>query len=55
MTEISNELWIITGLTGFAACVLVGYLLHKAGAILQEQEKRNEQRDTQSNYEYWDD
>jgi hypothetical protein len=52
MTELS---WIITGLTVFAACVLIGYILHKAEAISQEPNKRSEQRDTQSNYEFWDD
>jgi hypothetical protein len=52
MTELS---WIITGLTVFAACVLIGYILHKAEALSQEPNKRSEPRDTQSNYDYWDD
>jgi hypothetical protein len=59
MTDItSNEMWIITGLVTAAACIFFGYLLHKAGGILQEQNKINdlcEQRDTQSNYERWND
>jgi hypothetical protein len=54
MTEISNSMWIVTGLSVFLACVLIGYLLHRAEELLQEQ-KRTEPRDTQSNYEYWDD
>jgi len=56
MTDISNnEMWIITALVTATACIFVAYLLHKAGGILKEQDKRNEPRDTQSNYEYWDD
>jgi hypothetical protein len=56
MTEItSNEMWIITGLVTATACIFIAYLLHRAGGILKEQNKRSEQRDTQSNYEYWDD
>jgi hypothetical protein len=57
MTEISNSMWIVTGLAVFLACVLIGYLLHKAEHILQLRRniERSEPRDTQSNYEYWDD
>jgi hypothetical protein len=51
MTEL---LLIITGLMVFVAYVLIGYILHKADALLHEQ-KRTEPRDTQSNYDYWDD
>jgi hypothetical protein len=52
----SNEMWIITALVTATACIFVAYLLHKAGAILQEQDKRTEEeRDTQSNYEHWND
>jgi hypothetical protein len=54
MTEItSNEMWIITAAVTAAACIFVAYLLHRAGDILREQDKCTEQRDTQSNYEYW--
>jgi hypothetical protein len=41
-------MWIILIATTLAGCIFVGYLLHKAGEVLQAQEER----DTQSNYEY---
>jgi hypothetical protein len=51
----SNEMWVITALVTATACIFIAYLLHKAGGILKEQDKRSKQRDTQINYEYWDD
>jgi hypothetical protein len=47
---IENEIWIISGLTLFTMVIFVAYLLYKAGGIL----KMQEERDLQSNYEFWD-
>ena len=57
MTDISNnEMWIITALVTATACIFIAYLLHRAAGILKEQDNRSQEpRDTQSNYEYWDD
>jgi hypothetical protein len=37
-----NEMWLISGLMAVCGGLFAGWLLHKAGGILEEQEKRDD-------------
>jgi len=38
----TNLIWLITAITTLGGALLIGYLLHRAGGILQAQEDRDD-------------